>query len=98
MPCKFEKDVHDDSAVSFILNKNVRGRFIRLDESLNSILSQHKYPDSVCNLICEAVLLTVMIGQALKLRWKLSIQMRPTMVCFRVFDGAQKVPQREMNW
>ncbi len=76
MPCKFEKDVHDDSAVSFILNKNVRGRFIRLDESLNSILSQHKYPDSVCNLICEAVLLTVMIGQALKLRWKLSIQIR----------------------
>ena len=71
-----DPDFFDDSVINFMISKNVRGRFARVDKSLNDILSQQKYPESVSNLIAEAILLGVMIGQAIKLRWKLSLQIR----------------------
>ena len=71
-----DTDFSDDNVLNFMINKNVRGRFARIDKSLNYILSQHNYPESVSNLIGEAILLGVMIGQAIKLKWKLSLQIR----------------------
>ena len=76
MLTKFDHDFYNDSVASFMLNENVRGRFARVDKSLSHILSQHKYPEKVSKLIAEAILLTVMIGQAIKLKWKLSVQIR----------------------
>ena len=76
MLTKFDHNVFNDSVSSFMLNENVRGRFARVDKSLSHILSQHKYPEKVSRLIGEAILLTVMIGQAIKLKWKLSVQIR----------------------
>ena len=76
MPTEFHEGTDNDNVLSFMLGENVRGRFARIDKSLSHILSQHKYPDKVSNLIAEAILLTVMIGQAVKLKWKLSVQIR----------------------
>ena len=67
----------DDTVLPFQLDAtDIRGRVVRLDGVLENILSQHNYPPVVEALVAEAVLLTAMIGQTIKLRWKLSIQVR----------------------
>ncbi len=67
----------DDTVLPFQLDRSdVRGRVARLDGVLDRILSQHRYPETVEALVAEAALLTALIGQTIKLRWKLSLQIR----------------------
>ncbi len=67
----------DDTVLPFQLDRSdIRGRVARLDGVLERILAEHDYPVPVEALIAEAALLTAMIGQTIKLRWKLSIQIR----------------------
>ena len=67
----------DDTVLPFQLDRpDIRGRVARLDGVLENILTQHNYPRSVEALVAEAALLTAMIGQTMKLRWKLSLQIR----------------------
>ena len=67
----------DDSLLPFQLDRSqMRGRVARLDRTLDEILTQHAYPPQVCALVAEAVLLTALIGQAVKLRWRFSLQIR----------------------
>ena len=67
----------DDSVLPFQLDRpDIRGRVARLDKALEAILSRHAYPTSVSALTAEAALLTVMIGQMLDSRWRLSLQVR----------------------
>lgn len=67
----------DDTVLPFQLDRSdIRGRVARLDGVLESILSQHAYPPVVETLVAEAALLTALIGQTIKLRWKLSLQVR----------------------
>lgn len=67
----------DDSLLPFQLDRSqMRGRVARLDKTLDAILTQHDYPKQVCALVAEAVLLTALIGQAVKLRWRFSLQVR----------------------
>ncbi|WP_028913839.1 Hsp33 family molecular chaperone HslO [Pseudorhodobacter ferrugineus] len=67
----------DDTVLPFQLdNSDIRGRVARLDVALESVLKQHEYPPQVEALVAEATLLTAMIGQTIKLRWKLSLQIR----------------------
>ncbi len=67
----------DDTILPFQLDRSdIRGRVARLDGTLNGILSQHDYPPMVQALVADAALLTALIGQAIKLRWKLSLQIR----------------------
>ena len=67
----------DDMVLPFQLDRTgTRGRIARLDTVLQNILSQHSYPTSIEALIAEATLLTALIGQTIKLRWKLSLQIR----------------------
>jgi molecular chaperone Hsp33 len=67
----------DDAVLPFQLDRaDIRGRVARLDAALETILGQHAYPTAVSALVAEAALLTAMIGQALKLRFKLSLQVR----------------------
>lgn len=67
----------DDSVLPFQLDRTgTRGRVARLDSLLQQVLSQHDYPPSVEALIAETTLLTALIGQTMKLRWKLSLQVR----------------------
>ncbi len=67
----------DDTVLPFQLDlPDVRGRMARLDGVLNQVLKQHDYPPVIEALVAEAVLLTALIGQTVKLRWKLSLQVR----------------------
>lgn len=67
----------DDTVLPFQLDKpDIRGRIARLDGVLNSILDQHNYPLEVSAMLAEAVVLTALIGPTIKLRWKLSLQIR----------------------
>jgi molecular chaperone Hsp33 len=67
----------DDSVLPFQLDaSDIRGRVARLDGALEGILRQHDYPPVVEALVAEMALLTAMIGQTIKLRWKLSLQVQ----------------------
>lgn len=67
----------DDAILPFRLGRaNMRGRVVRLDRTLGTILDQHRYPAPVAALVAEAVILTALIGQAVKLRWRFSLQIR----------------------
>ena len=67
----------DDTVLPFQLDRSdIRGRVARLDGVLDRILGQHSYPSVVEHLVAEAALLTALIGQTIKLRWKLSLQIR----------------------
>ncbi|MDO9526272.1 MAG: Hsp33 family molecular chaperone HslO [Gemmobacter sp.] len=67
----------DDTVLPFQLDlADVRGRIGRLDGALNAMLAQHNYPPAIEALVAEAALLTALIGQTIKLRWKLSLQIR----------------------
>jgi len=67
----------DDTVLPFQLDQSdIRGRVARLDGVLDRVLAQHNYPPAIEALIAEAALLSAMIGQTIKLRWKLSLQIR----------------------
>lgn len=67
----------DDRLLPFQLERSqIRGRFVRLDRTLETILTQHRYPEPVSALVAEAALVTALVGQAVKLRWRFSIQIR----------------------
>lgn len=67
----------DDTVLPFQLDRSdIRGRVARLDTTLDQILSQHDYPAPVEAMVAEMALLTALIGQTMKLRWKLSLQVR----------------------
>ena len=69
----------DDSVLPFQLDRSdIRGRVARLDGVLGEVLRQHNYPSQIEALVAEATLLTALIGQTIKLRWKLSLQVRGT--------------------
>ena len=66
-----------DRIQSFRLDgAETRGRLVRLGPTLDAVLAHHDYPDHVAEMVVEAVLLTALIGHAIKLRWKLSLQIR----------------------
>jgi molecular chaperone Hsp33 len=67
----------DDTILPFQLDRSdIRGRVARLDGTLEEILSQHDYPLLIETLVAEMALLTALIGQTMKLKWKLSLQVR----------------------
>ena len=67
----------DDAVLPFQLDRcDMRGRAARLDSTLATILGQHAYPRPIAGLVAEAAMLTALIGQTLKLQWRLSLQVR----------------------
>ncbi len=67
----------DDTVLPFQLDRSdIRGRVARLDGVLDRVLEQHAYPPQIEALVAEMALLTALIGQTIKLRWKLSLQVR----------------------
>lgn len=67
----------DDTVLPFQLDaSDIRGRVARLDGVLEQVLKQHNYPPMIEGLVAEMALLTALIGQTIKLRWKLSLQVR----------------------
>lgn len=72
-----QKLAWDDTVLPFQLDaSDMRGRVARLDGVLDGILKQHDYPPQVEALVAEMALLTALIGQTIKLRWKLSLQVQ----------------------
>jgi molecular chaperone Hsp33 len=72
-----QKIAWDDTVLPFQLDKSdMRGRVARLDGVLDGVLEQHAYPPAVEALVAEMTLLTALIGQTIKLRWKLSLQVQ----------------------
>lgn len=72
-----EQIAWDDTILPFQLDRSgIRGRVARLSRSLDHMLLHHDYPGPVNRLVAEAAVLTALIGHAIKLRWKLSIQVR----------------------
>jgi molecular chaperone Hsp33 len=69
--------IWDDTVLPFQLDaSDIRGRVARLDGVLDRVLAQHDYPPRIEALVAEMALLTALIGQTVKLRWKLSLQVR----------------------
>ncbi len=67
----------DDTVLPFQLDaSDIRGRVVRLDGVLDRLLGRHSYPPQIEALVAEAALLTALLGQSIKLRWKLSLQIR----------------------
>ncbi len=67
----------DDMILPFQLDRSdIRGRVARLDGVLDQVLEQHAYPPQIEALLAEMALLTALVGQTIKLRWKLSLQVR----------------------
>ena len=65
----------DDVVVPFTLeNLDCRGRFVRLGEALDSILTRHHYPEPVARLLGEAVVLAALIGSSLKFEGRFILQ------------------------
>ena len=66
-----------DSILPFqIDNRNLRGRFACVEKVTSDALKNHHFPDEVCALLIEALLLTILIGEMIKIRWRLSLQIR----------------------
>lgn len=64
-----------DYAARFVLDAlPVHGRLVRLNDTLNEILSAHDYPEPVANLLGEACVLAVLVGSALKFEGRLIMQ------------------------
>ncbi len=56
----------DQPLVFTIAARHVRGRFVRLGPTLNTILGAHSYPPVAEKLLAEALVLTVLLGSTLK--------------------------------
>ncbi|MDR3476323.1 MAG: Hsp33 family molecular chaperone [Devosia sp.] len=65
----------DDVVVPFTLETlDSRGRFVRLGEVLDTILTRHDYPAPVARLLGEAVVLAALIGSSLKFEGRFIMQ------------------------
>jgi molecular chaperone Hsp33 len=70
-------EVLANMALPFMIESSgIRGRFIRLNAELHRILSGHRYPACVSQLLGELLVLVSMLGSMLKLEGMLSIQIQ----------------------
>src|SRR6516225_3389728 len=65
----------DDAILPFAVKAlDLRGRIVRLGAAADRILSGHDYPTPVAKLLGEAIVLTVMLGSALKFEGRFILQ------------------------
>src|SRR5271155_2679091 len=65
----------DDTILPFEVKAlDLRGRIVRLGPAVDTILSSHDYPLPVAKLLGEAIVLTVMLGSALKFEGRFILQ------------------------
>jgi molecular chaperone Hsp33 len=65
----------DDTILPFAVKAlDLRGRIVRLGSSVDTILTSHDYPLPVAKLLGEAIVLTVMLGSALKFEGRFILQ------------------------
>lgn len=67
----------DDHVVPYeVAALDARGRAVQLGPILDTILARHDYPEPVARLLSEAMVLTVLLGTALKFEGKFILQTR----------------------
>lgn len=65
----------DDRILPFQIEAlDVRGRVVRLGPSIDAVIERHAYPPAVSKLVGEAVVLTVLLGSALKIDGRFQLQ------------------------
>ncbi|HXW70549.1 MAG TPA: Hsp33 family molecular chaperone [Methylocella sp.] len=65
----------DDTVLPFAVERlDLRGRIVRLGDSLDHILTKHNYPPRVSRLLGEACVLTVLLATSLKIGGRLQLQ------------------------
>ena len=65
----------DDTILPFTVKAlDLRGRIVRLADTVDTILTSHDYPPPVAKLLGEAIVLTVMLGSALKFEGRFILQ------------------------
>jgi molecular chaperone Hsp33 len=65
----------DDTILPFAVKAlDLRGRIVRLGAAVDTILSSHDYPTPVSKLLGEAIVLTAMLGSALKFEGRFILQ------------------------
>jgi molecular chaperone Hsp33 len=65
----------DDTILPFAVQAlDLRGRIVRLGPAVDAILTSHDYPLPVAKLLGEAIVLTVMLGSALKFEGRFILQ------------------------
>lgn len=65
----------DDTVMPFeVASLDLRGRVVRLGPVVDEILAKHAYPEPVAKLLGEAIVLTVMLGSALKMEGRFILQ------------------------
>ena len=65
----------DDSVLPFeVAALDLRGRVVRLGPAVDTILRGHDYPAPVAKLLGEAIVLTVLLGSALKFEGRFILQ------------------------
>src|SRR5690348_13703464 len=65
----------DDIVTPFEVAKlDLRGRVVRLGPVVDDILERHDYPQPIAKLVGEAIVLTVMLGSALKIDGRFILQ------------------------
>jgi len=68
-------DAVDDTILPFAVKAlDLRGRIVRLGCAVDTILASHDYPAPVAKLLGEAIVLTVMLGSALKFDGRFILQ------------------------
>jgi molecular chaperone Hsp33 len=68
-------DERDDTVAAFqVEGRAVRGRAIRLGQTMDQILSVHDYPPALARLLGEAVMIAALVGDALKFDGRLIVQ------------------------
>src|SRR6187402_1686639 len=65
----------DDAVLPYEVDAlDVRGRLVRLGPALDDILTRHDYPAPVGKLLGEAIVLTTLLGSALKFEGRFILQ------------------------
>jgi molecular chaperone Hsp33 len=68
-------EAEDDTVLPFhVAALDLRGRVVRLGPVLDDILNRHRYPPPIAKLLGEAVVLTVLLGSALKFEGRFILQ------------------------
>lgn len=68
-------DVLKNASLPFTIEKSgIRGQFVRVNEEVHKILSDHKYPLRVSQLLGELLVLVSIVGNMLKLEGIISVQ------------------------
>jgi molecular chaperone Hsp33 len=70
-----EAGLQDDLIQPFqVEGSGLRGRMVRLGPAIDGIIARHGYPDEAASMLSETIMLTTLLGSALKLDGTFSVQ------------------------